>query len=35
MKEITNINDLLFPHVQEGDRVLHNKNGIHIPMELG
>ena len=25
MEEITNINDLLFPHVQEGDRVLHNE----------
>jgi hypothetical protein len=25
MEEITNINDLGFPNVQEGDRVLHNE----------
>lgn len=25
MEEITNINDLIFPNVQEGDRVLHNE----------
>ena len=25
MEEITNINNLAFPNVQEGDRVLHNE----------
>jgi hypothetical protein len=25
MEQITNINDLIFPNVQEGDRVLHNE----------
>lgn len=25
MEEITNINDLIFPNVQEGDRVFHNE----------
>ena len=25
MEEITNINELIFPHVEEGDRALHNE----------
>jgi hypothetical protein len=25
MEEITNINDLVFPHVQEGDRISYNE----------
>jgi hypothetical protein len=25
MEQITNINDLIFPNVQEEDRVLHNE----------